>query len=59
MVILDADNSRDHVLAELRSHGPLVTQGCYLMVADSIIGHLDAGQTRAIACGYISSATSR
>ena len=44
MVIFDADNSPDHVLAELRSHGPLVTQGCYLVVADSILGHLELRQ---------------
>jgi cephalosporin hydroxylase len=41
MAVLDSDHSHDHVLAELRSYGPLVTEGCFLVVADTILGHVD------------------
>ena len=40
MVVLDSDHSRDHVLAECRAYGGLVTAGCYLVVADTLVGHL-------------------
>lgn len=40
MVVLDSDHSYEHVLAECRAYGPLVTEGCYLVVADTLIGHL-------------------
>lgn len=45
MVVLDSDHSRDHVLAELRAYGPLVTPGQYMVVADTLLGQSDASQT--------------
>ena len=44
MVVLDSDHSRSHVLAECRAYGPLVTKGCYLVVADTLVGHLSEDQ---------------
>jgi cephalosporin hydroxylase len=41
MVILDSDHSREHVLAECHAYGPLVTEGCFMVVADTMIGHVD------------------
>lgn len=40
MVVLDSDHSRSHVLAECRAYGPLVTPGCYMVVADTLVGHV-------------------
>lgn len=45
MVVLDSDHSRDHVLAELRAYGPLVTEGQYMVVADTLLGRGDMSQT--------------
>ena len=41
MVILDSDHSKSHVLTECRMYGPLVTPGCYLVVADTMLGFVD------------------
>jgi cephalosporin hydroxylase len=45
MVVLDSDHSHAHVLEELRNYGNLVTAGCYLVVADTRLGRLQASQT--------------
>ncbi|MBB4480982.1 cephalosporin hydroxylase family protein [Rhizobium etli] len=45
MVVLDSDHSRDHVLDELRSYGPLVTEGQYIVIADTLLGRGDMSQT--------------
>ncbi len=37
MVIADGDHSAEHVLQELRSYAPLVTEGCYFVVEDGIV----------------------
>jgi cephalosporin hydroxylase len=42
MVILDSDHSQHHVEAELRAYGPLVSEGCYVIVEDSNIGRVRA-----------------
>lgn len=44
MVVLDSDHSYKHVLAECRAYGPLVTPGCYLVVADTAAAHWTAEQ---------------
>lgn len=36
MVSLDSDHSREHVSAEIKAYGPLVTPGCYLVVEDGL-----------------------
>jgi len=40
MVLLDARHAKDHVLAELRAYGELVTPGSYIVAADGIMERL-------------------
>src|SRR5216684_4585909 len=47
-VFLDSDHAAQHVVAELRHFAPLVSQGCYLIVADSIcpdLAHTPEGES--------------
>lgn len=37
MVVLDSNHTHDHVLNELRLYGPLVTEGQFLVVSDTVI----------------------
>lgn len=37
MVVLDSNHSHEHVLNELRTYGPLVTNGQFLVVSDTIV----------------------
>jgi cephalosporin hydroxylase len=46
MVVLDSDHVHDHVLAELRAYGPMVTRGQFLVVADTVVEHLPAQEHR-------------
>ncbi len=41
MVVLDANHTRDHVLAELEAYGPLVTEGSYIVATDGIMERLE------------------
>ena len=45
MVVLDSDHSFAHVRAELDAYAPLVTEGQYLVVADTLLGRLAPEQT--------------
>lgn len=45
MVVLDSDHGREHVLDELRTYGPFVTEGQFLVVADTLLGHVVPEQT--------------
>lgn len=37
MVVLDSNHTHEHVLQELHAYAPMVTPGCYLVVADTIV----------------------
>jgi len=43
MVVLDANHTHAHVLAELRAYAPLVTPGSYLVVLDTLIEAMPDG----------------
>ena len=43
MVILDSNHPHAHVLAELQAYAPLVSQGSYCVVFDTVIEDLPAG----------------
>jgi cephalosporin hydroxylase len=45
MVVLDSNHSYAHVLDELRLYGSLVTEGQYLVAADTVLGRMSAAQT--------------
>jgi cephalosporin hydroxylase len=40
MVILDSDHTKDHVLRELQTYGPMVSEDCYLIVEDMVTGEM-------------------
>lgn len=43
MVMLDSNHTHEHVLAELEAYAPLVTDGSYCIVFDTIIEHAPEG----------------
>lgn len=43
LVMLDSNHSHDHVLAELKAYGPLVSTGSYCIVFDTVIEDLPDG----------------
>jgi cephalosporin hydroxylase len=45
MVCLDSNHTHDHVLAELEAYAPLVSQGSYCMVGDTVIEDAPEGMT--------------
>jgi cephalosporin hydroxylase len=45
LVLLNSGHTRDHVLAELRAYGPLVSPGSYIVAMDGIMEQI-AGAPR-------------
>jgi cephalosporin hydroxylase len=43
VLVLDSNHTHDHVLAELRTLGPLMPLGSFVLVADTLIEELPAG----------------
>jgi cephalosporin hydroxylase len=43
LVTLDSNHTHEHVLAELQSYAPLVTEGSYLVVFDTIVEEMPEG----------------
>jgi cephalosporin hydroxylase len=42
LVVLDSNHTHDHVLAEMEAYGPLVTQGSYMVVFDTLLDLMPA-----------------
>jgi len=45
MICLDSNHTHDHVLAELEAYAPLVSEGSYCMVGDTVIEDAPEGMT--------------
>ena len=46
MVCLDSNHTHDHVLEELKACSPLVSEGCYLIVWDTIVEDMPSGYVK-------------
>ncbi len=46
MLLLDSNHTHEHVLDELQRYAPLVTEGQYLIVSDTIVEHIPAQEHR-------------
>lgn len=47
LLCLDSNHTHDHVLAELRAYAPLVSEGSYIMVGDTVIEDAPEGMVSA------------